>query len=380
VAVDVCIAREEYWHHDDQSRANTGRLEQWYLELTKEGKLPERFKDMGMREIAPMLGTGHPARQGTIFRYRYQGMEVQVERGPKEVTTRYVTPYGTLTQRHVASGYFEGHVEIATQLEYPIKSANDFSVWEYIAEHTHYDPCYEEYLAYEEQVGDDGYPLVLAGDCPHHHFTLRLAGYNNAFFLMHDHPQEFEHLLTVMNQLDKERLWPVVAESPARLILHGLHFDKQFTPHKAFRQHISPYYKEFSALLHAHDKRLAYHADSDSSTLLSLIKEAGFDFADCFCSAPMVSVTIEEARAAWGDDVILYGGVPSVMLEPTVSDEEFEEYMHGLFQAIAPGDAFILGVSDNVVATSLIERVERISEWVKQWGSYPIQPAQEGRS
>ena len=48
--------------------------------------------------------------------------------------------------------------------------------------------------------------------------------------------------------------------------------------------------------------------------------------------------------------------------------------MWNLFRAIAPGDAFILGVADNVMSTSLIERVERISELVEQHGTYPVQP------
>ncbi len=357
------------------------RIEQWYLGRVQSGTLPQRFQGMSVRQIARLLRTGNPARQGIVFRPRYEGMQVRVQRGPKEVTEQFVTPYGTLTSRHVASGYFEGHQEVAAHLEYPIKTAKDLAAWEFVTEHTYYDPAYPEYLAYETEVGDDGYPMVLAGDCPFHHFELRLVGYNDAFFMLMDHVQEVEHLLAVMTQVDQERLWPVVANSPARFILHGLHFDSQFTPPKLFRKYITPYYKEFSALLHARGKRLGYHADANSSLILADVKEAGFDFADCFCSAPMVQVTLEAARAAWGKDVIIYGGVPSVMLEPTVSDREFEEYMTRLFHAIAPGDAFILGVADNVMPSSLIERVERISEWVEQYGAYPIEAgAEHGRN
>jgi hypothetical protein len=191
---------------------------------------------------------------------------------------------------------------------------------------------------------------------------------------MVDHPDEFEHLLTVMTQVEKERLWPVVANSPARLILHGVHFDSQMTPPRQFRRYITPYYQEFSTLLHARGKSLAWHADDDSQDILAEVKAAGFDMSECFCTAPMVEVTLEEARAAWGADVIIFGGVPSIVLEPTFPEAEFEEYMRGVFRTIAPGDAFILGVADNVMPTSLIERVERISELVEQHGAYPVQP------
>jgi hypothetical protein len=46
--------------------------------------------------------------------------------------------------------------------------------------------------------------------------------------------------------------------------------------------------------------------------------------------------------------------------------------MRALFYTIAPGDAFILGVADNVMAEARIERVERVSEMVAKIGRYPI--------
>ena len=48
--------------------------------------------------------------------------------------------------------------------------------------------------------------------------------------------------------------------------------------------------------------------------------------------------------------------------------------MRGVFREIAPGYAIILGVSDNVMPTSVIERVERISELVEEHGNYPVKP------
>lgn len=350
------------------------RLPLWYHARLAEDTMPDRFRGMSVVEVGRALRTGNPARDGRVFTVRYEGLEVLVEREPGVVRKRFITPYGEVTYGLILTPDLEGRTDQGLPLEHPIRGAEDYRIWEYIAEHTHYDPCYEEYLAYEKAVGDEGYPMVNAGDCPFHYFLLHLCGYNTAYFEMVDHPQEFERLMTVMTQVERERLWPVVAESPARLILHGAHFDSQMTPPKLFRRYIIPYYREFSALLHARDKRLTWHADDDTKDLLAETKEAGFDMVECFCTAPMVSVTLEEARAAWGKDLIIFGGVPSVVLEPTWPEEEFEAYMRGVFRAIAPGDAFILGVADNVMPTSLIQRVERISELVEQHGIYPVQP------
>jgi hypothetical protein len=94
---------------------------------------------------------------------------------------------------------------------------------------------------------------------------------------------------------------------------------------------------------------------------------------ETFTTAPMVSCTLEEARAAWGNEVIIWGGVPSVILEDTFTEEQFEDYMRNIFDTIAPGDAFILGVADNVMPAAKIERIARISEMVEELGNYPVQ-------
>lgn len=351
------------------------RLRLWYGARVAEGNLPERFRGMSEVEVGRSLRSGNPARDGKVFKVRYEGMDVQLEQEPGVIRKRFVTPYGDVTYGQIAAGGdTKGWIEGGLPLEHPIRKAEDYRIWEYVVEHTFYDPCYEEYLAYEAQVGDEGYPMMNAGDCPFHYFLLHLVGYNDAYYHMVDYPQQFEHLMAVMAQVEKERLWPVVANSPARLILHGAHFDSQMTPPKQFQKYITPYYKEFSALLHAKGKTLAWHADDDSQAILQDIKESGFDMSECFCTAPMVNVTLEEARSVWGKDVAIFGGIPSIILEPGYPEEEFEEYMRYVFRSIAPGDSIILGVADNVMPTSVIERVERISELVEQHGNYPVQP------
>lgn len=85
-----------------------------------------------------------------------------------------------------------------------------------------------------------------------------------------------------------------------------------------------------------------------------------------------MSCTLEEARRFWGDEMIIWGAVPSVILEETYSEAQFEAYLRGVFCTVAPGDAFILGVADNVMPGALLSRLERIGEMVADWGAYPI--------
>jgi hypothetical protein len=264
------------------------RLQLWYNARCAERNLPERFAGMSLREVEHALGVGTPARDGRIFSLRYEGLEVVVTKSGRVTTTQYVTPYGTATKRSELAETLVGYADDGMDVEFPIKDEGDYDIWEYVVEHTYYDPTPEKFREYDAWIGDDGLPLVDAGDCPFHTFLMTLAGYQHAYLELYDRPQRVERLLRVMTDCERERLWPVVAASDAQLILHGVHFDSQMTPPRFFTPYITPYYQEFSAVLHTHGKSLAFHADNNSRRILSQIKEAGFDMAECFSTVPMV--------------------------------------------------------------------------------------------
>ncbi len=348
------------------------RLLLWYNAHKKAGTLPERYRDWNLRDIERDLGVGTPARDGHIFRTELRGVEVRRRwLNEMELLTEYVTPVGTVNTLFRGSQLLREMAIQDLQVEFMLKRREDYAVVTYIIEHTDYIPTYEEYEAYEREVGEDGYPMVQCGDCPFHHWMRALVGYNHAYYHLNDYPNEVERLLAVMEQRDREIVWKLMTDSPARLILHGVHFSSQMTPPPIFRRFILPYYQELSALLRARGKTLALHADNDTREILALIEQAGYGMAECFATHPLVQTTLAEARAAWGDRVIIWGGVPSVILEEPYSDEQFEVYMEDLFRTIAPGDAFILGVADNVMPGARIERLRRITEMVEEFGSVP---------
>jgi uroporphyrinogen-III decarboxylase len=151
--------------------------------------------------------------------------------------------------------------------------------------------------------------------------------------------------------------------------MHGHHLSSQMTPPPLFEQYITPYYQELTSKLRGAGKVVALHADNDTRHILGCIERAGFGMAECFATAPMVDTTLAEARDAWGDRVIIWGGVPSVILEEPYTDEQFEQFMDDVFRTIAPGRAFILGIADNAMPGSQIQRIRRITEMVEQQGS-----------
>jgi hypothetical protein len=145
------------------------RLPLWYNARTIEGNMPARFQGKSLLEVSRILRTGNPARDGRIFTIRYEGLEMRTERAPGVLRQRFVTPYGEVTFGRILTSELEGRTDQGLPLEHPLRKVEDYRVLEYIAEHTYYDPCYQEYLTYDAEVGDEGLPMVACGDCPFHH-------------------------------------------------------------------------------------------------------------------------------------------------------------------------------------------------------------------
>lgn len=348
------------------------RMAVWYAACGRTGAMPARWRGLSLRQIERAIGVGTPARDGRIYETHQDGVEVIVRREGNRRITEHHTPLGSVREvrDNSAQGAELGLPGLCT--EHVLKGPRDYRVWEWIVRQRRYLPAYDAYRAYDAEIGDDGLPMAGAAGNPFYEFLQDLAGYGHAYCQLADYPRQVEHLLAVMAEVQRERLWPIIADSPARLVINGSHLSSQLTPPPVFEKYILPYYDEFMPLMHARGKKVAMHADADASAILELIERAGWDMVECFVTAPMVPLTLAKAREMWASRIIIWGGLPSVLLEPHVPEEDFRAYVRGVFDTVAPGDAFILGVADNVMPTSIIDRIAWVSEQVESLGRLPI--------
>jgi hypothetical protein len=339
------------------------RLKIWYDANRLAGTLPARYRGLSLREVEQRVFGGAAARDGVIYTTSLDNVDVRTRHlDSLETVTEYVTPVGTVTSVERGSNRLRAAGIQDAQTEFVLKRREDYAVVQYLFEHTRYEPAYEDYLRYEAEIGEAGYPMVNCGDCPFHHWMRGLAGYNAAYFHLMDYTQEVERLLTVITQRYQETIWKHMLDSPARLLMHGHHLSSQMTPPTLFEPYITPYFQELTAKLRSAGKVVALHGDNNTRHILRQIEQAGFGMVECFVTSPMVETTLQEARDCWGDRVIIWGGIPSVLLEDPYTDEQFEQYVDEVLATIADGRAFILGIADNAMPDAKIERIERITE------------------
>lgn len=375
------------------------RIDLWYNSNSMRGTLPKPFNQgASLDEIADFIGGGYHkivpeflnvrSPEDNIDRglgiYRLWGMayrpelvnvdrEVKKEGDATHVT--YHTPIGSVSCTYIYTEEMKrAGASITWITEHIIKEPKDYKIVGYIFKNIKVHPDYENYKEYQNKVGDKGFAAAFANlsASPMHHIMKEFLDATTFYLEMYDHPKEMQALCEDMEPYF-DQVFRVLAESPAEVIFSGANYDEMITYPPFFRDHIMPHLQRLADLLHPKGKLLLCHCDGENKGLLDLIPESGMDIAEAICPQPMTKVTISEVKKAFKGKVTIFGGIPSVaLLEESMSDEEFEKFMENLFREIAPGDRFILGVSDTTPPDAKFDRLLRITEMVEEWGKLPM--------
>ena len=376
------------------------RLDLWHNANRLRGTLPAGYgPEATTAEIADGLGVGHHRiipeflkvrtpddtidRGLGIFRlgnlaYRAElhnvDREVRVsDDGVTDVT--YHTPIGSVACRITFTREMrESGASITWIDEHVIKRPEDYAVVGYIFRNVRVIPEYDNYRAFQQEVGDKGLAVAhgLGSASPVQHLMRDLVDSTRFYYEMADHPKEVAQLVEDMTPF-YEQVVRVLAGSPAEAVMMGANYDDTITYPPLFEAHILPWLQRWADVLHGGGKLFFSHCDGENEGLLPLLAASGFDVAESVCAPPMVQCSLGAMRRAFGGKTTIFGGIPSVvLLEESTTEPEFEAHMDALFAEIAPGDRFILGVSDMVPPDAKWERLVRVAEMVEARGALPL--------
>jgi hypothetical protein len=348
------------------------RLDVWYRQLTATDTLPEKLTGMSLNQIHRALDIGFPQKsdeKNRLFISDIKGVSQYEEKSGTNLYRYFETPFGTVYDTYHVDEYRRANrlSFSTTHIGYKLKNEQDIKPVRYIIENTEYTPFYDHFYAYEDEIGEDGITFIFTANDPFSTIMRDYAGIEQFFYLLADFPDAVEDLIAILSEKMESGLQPIMFECPARVAHHGGHYDGMVTSPPLFKKYILPYLKKFSGKLHGIGKYLALHTDADSKLIMGLLEEAGMDMAECFCTDPMVTVTLEDAIDYWEDRVIIWGGIPSVILCPdSCSYNDFIDYMNAIITLIRTRKCrVILGVSDNVMPETKFCRLEKVTEMVR---------------
>jgi len=348
------------------------RIDVWYNYNVANDKFPEKYKGWRQTDILRDQGAGTGQyRFWAVVREEYRDMEVIVTHDEPYIMTEYRTPLGTIAKKDVFSRY-EG-AWIVYEMEKLFKSEKDYPIIKYIMEHTIPVENFEAFRKVRDEVGEDG--MVMTGaiglwSAPQR-VMREILGYEQFFYELADHPAEVEELLEVMKDLERRKYEVAMGCDLELFNICANWSDDIQTP--VFRKYFTPWFKEVTDFLHAHGRLAMVHIDGEMRRLNPLLRETDIDVAEAVTPAPQSLVPMTEFRRELGDNMTIWGGIPSILFEPMYSDEDFDNYVKNLLKEMAPGYRFIVGMGDNLPFDGYIDRVHRVVELIDEYGTLPIE-------
>lgn len=371
------------------------RLDLWYKANKVRGTLPDQYRNASLFDIVDDLGIGYHHvvpdfldfidpldeldrclgiyRLRTLpYRILLRGIKRNVFYDGDVTTVEYITPYGNVSGKVLYDDSMRrAGVTITHVFEQVIKSVEDYKAVAYIFENAEVLPAYDQYLIAKEEVGDRGVAVawVSLSGSPMHLIQKELMSYELFFYELYDHPDELRMLSESITKYFN-RVFQVVAQSPAEVIFLGANYDNKVTWPPFFKEHIAPNLAAAADVLHDNNKFLLTHTDGENKGLLECYLESRIDIADSICPAPMTSLTLKEAREAFNGKITIWGGIPSIsVLENSMSDYEFEAYLDRVFsEEIGRGDHLILSIADTTPPDAKFSRIEQIAKLAQEFG------------
>jgi hypothetical protein len=283
---------------------------------------------------------------------------------PGTSVVEYKTPLGSVS---VSYEFAESMISLSGMEPYLsshlIKEAADYRIIEYILEKMEFVPRYDEFAAEEKQIGDHGFLVPCIHRIPFQQALLEYLGEMHLFQALYDSRDALDrliHLLDVQMVEIVERL----AQTNLPYIEFGDNLDGMMTNPDLFRAYCIPQYRKYCDILHRSGKKVGSHTDGNLKPLADLLPESGLDVCESFTPMPLTELRFEEAWEKWRKGPLIWGGIPSDILEERTDRQYFETFVDAFLETVGR-DLIIVGVGDMVLDNNRIDRVRYIADRIE---------------
>jgi len=367
------------------------RIEIWYKGMQARGTMPRAYEGMSLNQVHEAVGIGrekfsipyalklrgvdmrilldgeviHQEKDPDVRYFPAQYAPIEIPRNrPGTSIVEYHTPRGCVSVSYV---FAESMISLSGMEPYLtshlIKDAADYSTIEYILEHAEFVPLFEEFKADEVEVGSHGFLVPCIHRIPFQQALLEYLGEMNLFQALYDNREALDRLIHVLD-LQMEEIVTHLVETDLLYIEFGDNLDGMMTNPNLFREYCIPQYQKYTSMLHASGKKTGSHTDGNLKPLVDLIPESGLDVCESFTPQPLTELRFEEAWEKWRNGPIIWGGIPSDLLEERTDQAIFEAFVENLLATVG-SDPIIIGVGDMVLDNNSIERVKYIADKIE---------------
>jgi hypothetical protein len=333
-------------------------LKGWRIPLCR-AERELRNAGLAVVDQAPVYQIHSPNTTSETTRYTEGG--VTFER------TVIATPFGPLTS--VSRRVAEEKTEVTTwRIEPMFKGPDDYRKLEAMIEDRQYAPCYDTFLAAQARMDGEAFFKTSVPGLPLHTILYDYMGVEQfavEWAERRDRVLQLNELMTTKQR----RAYEIAATSPALAIMCGGNYAPEMLGLERFREFVLPHWEEAGSILHEGGKLMGCHLDANNQLWAPEIGASPLDWIEAFTPAPDTDMTLTAARAAWPGKTMFINFPSSVHLE---TDERIRQTTRALLLEAAPGDRFIVGITENVPENRWRDSFRAILETLNEYGELPI--------
>ena len=258
-------------------------------------------------------------------------------------TTVYETPKGTLTDvmERKPSPRTE---QTAWHAERVFKTEADYDAIEFMIRDAQATPTYETYARGMDQAGTDAAFKTAAPGAAIHVLMYGIMGLEAFSMEMADRPDRVMRLHEALVEQHR-RICEVVARGPVQIVQFGGNYAPEVLGKQRLQEFVVPHWQEVCDLFHEEGKLVGSHLDANNKLWAKEIGESGLDWIEAFSPAPDTDMSVAEARAVWPGKILFINFPSAVHL---AKPEVIRDTTVRLLKDSAPGDRFVIGITENV--------------------------------
>ena len=330
----------------------------WYGWHHKLGTLPERWRGYSLPDIArsldvPVWMTVRP------YHLDWGPTKIKVHRQGGERTVLYESAAGTLAER-----WEKGPDGDWWQIDYPVKTSNDFEIALGMVNARRYVLETGQLLERQSEVSGDGIVAIELPRRPFSQVFLEWLGWSDGLMLFFEAQDQVDEMIAAL-EVQVQALIREAATLPGLIFVSPDNLDAQFISPAYFDQYLAGSYARTADVMHAQGKQLMVGTGGYIRRLLPGLDQAGVDAVQGISGPPQSDATLAEARAA-GPNLTLWGGIPQDALYTDFPEADFESLVKQVAREAAQDEHAILGVADVVPVAADIDRLERIPALIEQ--------------
>jgi len=232
-----------------------------------------------------------------------------------------------------------------------------------------YVPLIDNYLAWDEYVGDDGIVQLGPGLSAMGQIMHYWMGMENTIYACYESNEAMHDAVDRFNANNIECI-EMLMQYPGYVIAMGDNFSSDMQPPSFYNEWSAPFYRQAADIIHENGKKQSVHVDGLLRKAIAMVRDSGADIIDAVTPAPMFDLTPSQCREEAGDILILSGGVPPNLWLPDSPVELFERAVIEWLELKKSSSALFAAAGDQVPPGADEDRIILMRQLVDEYGRY----------